>query len=478
MFKPVLSRVSFPQMEESILSLWKKIDVFQKSINTREGKTRFVFYEGPPFANGNPGIHHVLARAYKDIIIRYKVMKGFYVPRSAGWDAHGLPVELEIEKQLGFSGKDQIEKYGVEEFNKRCRESVFKYLKEWNSLTERIAYWGDLEHAYKTMDNTYIESVWWALKQMWDKGLVYQGYRVTPHCPRCGTSLSSHEVAPGTEYVLLEGLNDYLILAKWTYAALLLDRINKTKEAKGIELIGYNEKKTMLGDELVGVKYQPLYDVPIVYYANTDKSAYRVIEGDFVTMEEGTGIVHIAPAYGEIDFTVGEKEGLPLVHTVDLDGKIKINTPRAFTPEIRKRLKPGLSTSGFPEGLTPDTISKALGGKANIVNEQGKNDEVLPGAGKFVKDADKDIIEDLKSRDLLLSSGTVTHIYPFCWRCDAPLLYYAKETWYIKTTAIKDRLIAGNEEINWYPAHIKKGRFGNWLENNVDWGWARERYWG
>ena len=480
MFKPVSSRVNFPQMEESILALWQKIDVFQKSINTREGKSRFVFYEGPPFANGNPGIHHVLARAYKDIIIRYKVMKGFYVPRIAGWDTHGLPVELEIEKQLGFSGKGQIEKYGVEEFNKRCRESVFKYLKEWNSLTERIAYWVDLEHAYKTMDNTYVESVWWALKQMWDKGLVYQGYRVTPHCPRCGTSLSSHEVAqgykddtedpsvyikfkvsekslgtltadkpvylmawtttpwtlpgntalavaPDAEYVLLQGDNDYLIMAG--------------RLAGTLNLEGYQEVKKISGKGLVGVKYQPLFNPHdfsverLKFQADgsllaqkTDKNLkYSVIPGDFVTMDDGTGIVHIAPAFGEIDFEAGKAWRLDFVQQVDLQGNIT-----------------------------------------------GK----YPFAGKFVKAADPLIMDDLKSRGLLFNSGTITHTYPFCWRCEAPLLYYAKQTWYIKTTAIKDRLIAGNEEINWYPEHIKRGRFGNWLENNVDWAFARERYWG
>ena len=441
---------------------------------------RFVFYEGPPFANGSPGIHHVLARVYKDIIVRYKVMKGYYVPRIAGWDTHGLPVELEIEKQLGFSGKDQIEKFGVEEFNKLCRESVFKYVKEWNSLTERIAYWVDLENAYKTMDNTYVESVWWALKQIWDKGLVYPGYRVTPHCPRCGTSLSSHEVsqgykddavdpsvyikfkvvdkakadlppdmpvfllawtttpwtlpgntalavAPDAEYVLLKGEADYLALA--------------ARLAGSIDLEGYQEVKKLMGKDLVGVGYEPLFNphtfaVERLRYRSDgaletqkpDKTlTYPVISGDFVTMEDGTGIVHIAPAFGEVDFDAGKVWGLDFVQQVDLQGKI---------------------TGSYPF------------------------------SDKFVKDADPLIVEDLKARGLLLQSSTVTHTYPFCWRCDAPLLYYAKTTWYIKTTAIKDKLISGNQEINWYPEHIKKGRFGNWLENNVDWAFARERYWG
>jgi len=480
MFKPVSSHVSFPQMEENLLAFWKEKNIFEKSVASRKGQKRFVFYEGPPFANGNPGIHHVLARVIKDIIVRYKTMKGYYIPRIAGWDTHGLPVELEVEKQLGFTGKDQIEKYGVEEFNKRCRESVFKYLKEWNTLTERIAYWVDLEHAYKTMDNTYIESVWWALKQIWDKGLVYQGYRVTPHCPRCGTSLSSHEVSQGyvddtedpsvyikfkviekskakfptdkpvyllawtttpwtlpgntalavaadSEYVLLQSENDYLILAA---------RLSGTLDFKD-----YKEVKKLKGAELVGTEYQPLFnphefkvdrlkfqeDGTLVAQKASKSLTYKVIRGDFVTMEDGTGIVHVAPAFGEVDFDAGKEWGLDFVQQVDLQGKI--------------------------------TGSYTF-------------------AGKFVKDADSLIMEDLKSRGLLFKWETIKHTYPFCWRCDAPLLYYAKTTWYIKTTAIKDKLIAGNEKINWYPEHIKKGRFGNWLENNVDWAFARERYWG
>jgi isoleucyl-tRNA synthetase len=480
MFKPVGSHVSFPKMEEDILELWKQIDVFKKSVNSREGKDRFVFYEGPPFANGNPGIHHILARAYKDIIIRYKVMKGYYVPRIAGWDTHGLPVELEVEKQLGITSKDQIEKIGVEAFNKRCRESVFKYLKEWNAMTERIAYWVDLEQAYVTMNNTYMESVWWALKQMWDKGLVYQGYRVTPHCPRCGTSLSSHEVAqgykddtvdpsvyikfkvvddtskklptdkpvfllawtttpwtlpgntalavsPDAEYVVLKGEYDYLVLAGRLAATL--------------DMQGYQKVKTLDGKELVGIRYQPLFDPhkfgmdrlkfvddgSLCRQEPVDDLTYSVIAGDFVTMDDGTGIVHVAPAFGEIDYEAGKSCKLNFVQQVDLQGKLT-------------------GTYSF--------------------------------AGKFVKAADPLIMADLKERGLLYRSGTVTHTYPFCWRCDAPLLYYAKQTWYLKTTAVKEQMIENNKKINWYPEHIKTGRFGNWLENNVDWAFARERYWG
>ncbi|MGD9117872.1 MAG: isoleucine--tRNA ligase, partial [Dehalococcoidia bacterium] len=476
MFEPVGSRVNFPQAEEKILGLWKDNKIFGRSVEQRQGKPRFVFYEGPPFANGNPGIHHVLARIFKDVIIRYKVMKGYYVPRIAGWDTHGLPVELEIERELGFSGKEQIEKYGVERFNKRCRESVFRYLKEWNKLTERIAYWVDLEKAYMTMSNDYIETVWWAIKQLWDKGLIYQGYRVTPHCPRCGTSLSSHEVALGykddtsdpsvyikfrvakasnlpsdkptyllawtttpwtlpgntalavaadAEYAVLESQDDYLVMASTLVAAV------------GLE--GYKIVKRLKGKELVGVEYEPLFNphdfgverrlvtegLPL---QKADKDlTYRVIATDFVSLDEGTGIVHMAPAYGEVDYEAGMTEKLSFVHTVDLRG--------------------------------------------NVIGN-------YPFSGKFVKDADPLVLEELEKKGLLFRSETIKHTYPFCWRCDTPLLYYAKQTWYIRTTAVKKDLIARNDEINWYPEHIKYGRFGNWLENNIDWAFSRERYWG
>jgi isoleucyl-tRNA synthetase len=431
-------------------------------------------------------------------------MKGYWTPRIAGWDTHGLPVELEVEKELGFSSKTQIEEYGIDRFNARCRESVFGYLKEWEALTERIAFWIDLKHPYITMDNDYIETCWWAIKGMWDKGLIYQGYKVTPHCPRCGTSLSSHEVALGyqdvddpsiyikfkvvkgslagsevrnrlfnlfhssdkpayflawtttpwtlpgntalavaaeAEYAIVEGDNEYLILA----SALL--------EAVGLE--GYEIIERLRGSKLVGLHYEPLYKVDI-FSSKEDKPAYRIIVGDFVSMEEGTGVVHIAPAYGEIDFEVGEKENLPLVHSVNLDG-------------IVKRL---------PTGYTPSIYRRMLREEALVLVSSAKELQSIPGNGKFVKDADKDIIADLKSRGLLFRSETIRHTYPFCWRCETPLLYYAKQTWYIRTTAVKDDLIARNDEINWYPEHIKYGRFGDWLQNNVDWAFSRERYWG
>jgi len=480
MFQPVSSRVSFPELEEKLLAFWKEKNIFERSVAARRNGPLFVLYEGPPTANGSPGIHHMLSRTFKDIIPRYKAMKGYYAPRIAGWDTHGLPVELEVEKELGFTGKAQIEAYGIEKFNALCRQSVFRYLKEWQEMTERIGYWVDLEHPYITMDNSYIESVWWAIKQMWDKGLVYQGYRVTPHCPRCGTSLSSHEVAlgyqddtedpsvyikfkvagnsrgklpsdkpvyflawtttpwtlpgntalavaPEAEYALLEGDGDYIIMAGARVGVVGLE------EYKAVGEIG--------GESLVGTHYEPLFNPHSFGVARRRfqkklglqlqkpgaRLTYRVIGGDFVTMEDGTGIVHIAPAYGEVDYQAGEGNGLDFVHHVDLQGNIT---------------------------------------------------GTLPGAGKFVKDADKDIMADLKSRGLLYKSGKVRHTYPFCWRCNTPLLYYAKQTWYIRTTAVKDKLISGNEEINWYPEHIKYGRFGDWLQNNVDWAFSRERYWG
>ena len=483
MFQPVSSKVNLPQVEEKILSLWRENNTFERSVEARRGASRFVLYEGPPTANGSPGIHHVLARVFKDVIPRYKAMKGYYTPRIAGWDTHGLPVELEVERELGFSSKADIEKFGIDKFNARCRESVFHYLKEWNAITERIGFWVDLEHPYITMDNNYIETCWWAIKQMWDKGLVYQGYKVTPHCPRCGTSLSSHEVAlgykedtedpsvyvkfkvvedqrgvlpidkpvyllawtttpwtlpgntalavaPDADYAVVEMDNEYLILADALRERVGLGSHKAVSIVKGSYL-----------SYLAKVKYEPLFNPhsfgverlrfhwgsELEAKATDNKLTYRVIAGDFVSMEDGTGIVHIAPAYGEVDFEAGQNNDLDFVHPVDLQGIITGN---------------------------------------------------YPFSGKFVKDADKDILADLKSRGLLFRSETIRHTYPFCWRCDTPLLYYAKQTWYIKTTAVKERLIEGNNEINWYPEYIKYGRFGDWLQNNVDWAFSRERYWG
>ncbi len=493
MFRTVTSQVNFPQLEKSILGVWQKNNTFTRSVNTRRGRGRFVFYEGPPTANGSPGIHHVLARVFKDVILRYRTMKGSYLPRIAGWDTHGLPVELEVEGKLGFTNKAQIEEYGIDKFNALCRESVLGYLKEWEAMTERIGFWVDLEHPYVTMKNSYIESGWWAIKQMWDKGLIYQGYKVTPHCPRCGTSLSSHEVALGyrddaedpsvfVKFKLTEESQRKLNLDKtsyflawtttpWTllsntalavapdadYAVVAVEDeylILASALLKQAGLEGYEIMERTTGNSLVGLHYEPLYKIPIGY-SKGDKPAYRVIKGDFVSMDEGTGIVHIAPAYGEIDFETGEKEGLPLVHAIDLSGRVK-DIPTGLTPRRRKEIFEGLAVVMSPVVTLPLT----------------------PGRGAFVKDADPLILKDLAGRGLLFRSGKIRHTYPFCWRCEAPLLYYAKQTWYIRTTAVKDRLISGNQEINWYPDYIKHGRFGDWLQNNVDWAFSRERYWG
>jgi len=502
MFRDVNSKVNFVQLEEDVLRFWREQGIFHKSIMVREKGPHYVFYEGPPTANGSPGVHHVLARLYKDAVCRYKTMKGYHVPRKGGWDTHGLPVELEVESSLALTSKVQIEEYGVARFNDHCRQSAFKYIKQWESMTERLGYWLDMEHAYITLDNSYIESCWWIIKQLWDKGLIYRGYKVTPHCPRCGTSLSSHEVAlgydeaddpsvwvkfrldlaqpggsktarsllssavpayllawtttpwtlpsntalavaPEAEYVIVESDKEYLVLA----AALL----------GAVGLAGRKITGKVIGEDLVGVHYEPLYRNIDIRYVKEDKRAYRVIGGDFVSMEDGTGIVHIAPAYGEIDFEVGEKEGLPLVQTVELDGTVTTNPVTGFTPKAWEHIQKS---------------------EAPVILGPARRKLDLPGAGKFVKDADKDIIDDLKSRGLLFRSERITHTYPFCWRCESPLLYYAKQTWYIKTTAAKDRLISGNGEINWYPDYIKYGRFGDWLENNVDWAFSRERYWG
>jgi isoleucyl-tRNA synthetase len=478
MFHPVNSRTNFPQLEEKIFVLWKEKGVFKRSVEARLGGERFVLYEGPPTANGSPGIHHVLARVFKDVIPRYKTMKGYYAPRIAGWDTHGLPVELEVEKALGLASKKDIEDFGIDKFNARCRESVFSYLKEWEAITERIAFWVDLENAYVTMDNGYIESVWWAIKQMWDKGLVYQGYKVTPHCPRCGTSLSSHEVALGykddtedlsvyIKFKIVKGLPEGLAkdkaayLLAWTTTPWTLPGNTALAIDANAEyaVVGVNDEYLILasacletaglgdasitakvkGSDLLGLRYEPLFNphefgvqrwhmgLELKVQPAVEDLTYPVIAADFVSLDEGTGIVHMAPAYGEVDYEAGIEQGLDFVHTVDLEG--------------------------------------------NVIGS-------YPFAGKFVKDADKDILDDLKSRGLLFRSETIRHTYPFCWRCDTPLLYYAKQTWYIRTTAIKDELIARNEEINWYPEHIKRGRFGDWLQNNVDWAFSRERYWG
>ena len=498
MFRSVSSKVNFAQLENTILSFWKEHHIFEKSLSARAGAPQFTMYEGPPTANGKPGIHHVLSRVFKDVIPRYKTMKGYYAPRKAGWDTHGLPVELEVEKTLGFTSKAQIEEYGVAEFNRLCRQSVFSYIEDWEALTERIGFWLDLKNAYRTLDNSYIESCWWALKQLWDKGLIYQGYKVTPHCPRCGTSLSSHEVALGYRddaddpsvyikfklvresvrqgsrlYSLLDGIpgSEPVFFLVWTTTPWTLPGNTALAvapdatyalfnngseclimaEALGakVRLDGYDMVGVVSGVELGGLRYEPLFNPHkfgverrrfkihesgeifshevLSLQQDEEQLTYPVITGEFVSLEEGTGIVHIAPAFGEVDFEAGKENGLDFVQPVDLDGRVT---------------------------------------------------GTYPFSGKFVKEADPLVLKELDSRGLLYRSERIIHTYPFCWRCESPLLYYAKKSWYIRTSLCKEALIANNEEINWYPEYIKHGRFGNWLENNVDWAFSRERYWG
>lgn len=459
MFKPVSPKLDVNRMESRVLQHWQSRDIFHKSMSQREGMPEYVFFEGPPTANGKPGVHHVLARAFKDIFPRYKTMRGFHVSRRGGWDTHGLPVEIEVEKKLGFTNKQQIEAYGIAKFNALCRESAFEYIQEWERLTDRIGYWVDLESAYITYENRYIESVWWILKNYWDKNLLYQGYKVVPYCPRCGTPLSDHEVAqgyrdatdpsvfvrmplvdaPGTslliwtttpwtlpanvavaaganvDYVTVERTMADGTLEKLILAETLLEKVFGEEKVK---IVG-----RMKGKQLRGKSYRPLFT-----FLPVDKKAHYVVLGDFVTTEDGSGLVHIAPAFGADDMQVAIEHELPILNTVAPDGTF---------------------------------IS-----------------EVQPWAGLFVKDADPSIARNLRERGLLFKEGTHVHSYPFCWRCGTPLLYYARPTWYIRTSQFKQRMVELNDQINWYPEHIRKGRFGNWLENNVDWALGRERYWG
>lgn len=439
-------------MEKEILEFWKKNGIFEKTEEMSAGRKNFTLFDGPPTANGKPHIGHVITRVMKDLIPRYKTMKGYRVLRKAGWDTHGLPVEIEVEKKLGISGKPQIEDYGVEKFIKKCKDSVFTYADEWKQMTERVGYWTDMDNPYVTYHNDYIESVWWALKQIWDKGLLYKGYKVVPYCPRCGTALSSHEVAQGykdveetsiyVKFKLKDEENTYLLVwttTPWTLPSNVALAVNSGADYVKVELDGQylilaqsrlpvigaeaDVVDTFKGEKLVYKEYEPLYG-----FAKPDKKAYYVAAGDFVTLTEGSGIVHIAPAFGEDDFNLGKKYDLPLVQLVDTQGRFK--------------------------------------------------DEVEPWKGMFVKDADKSIIKELKGRGLLFKSERHSHSYPFCWRCDTPLLYYARDTWFIRTTAVKDKLLKNNETVNWIPDNIKHGRFGNFLENVIDWGISRERYWG
>ncbi len=455
-FEKVSPQVEFPKLEEEIVGLWEKTGAFKKSVESRPEDKPFVFYEGPPTANGRPGFHHVLSRAFKDLIPRYKTMQGYRVERKGGWDCHGLPVELEVEKELGLSGKSDIEEYGIEEFNRLCRESVFRYVDEWRRMSDRMGFWADMENAYWTLDNTYIESVWWALKELHDNDLLYEGYKVTAHCPRDQTSLSSAEVARGYEdvtdpsvYVKLpledEPGTSLLIwtTTPWTLisntAVAAAPNVEyATVTANGERLIlardlldkvlgegNYEVQSITEGRNLEGKKYRRPFD-----YVTVEDSAnlFTVVLGDYVTTTEGTGLVHTAPAYGEDDARTGRRYGLPTIHPVKSDG----------------------------------TFDERVG----------------PFAGQFVKDADPGLVEELREKGVLFRAEEYEHPYPHCWRCGTPLLYYAKKAWYARTTRVLDELLRENERINWIPEHVKWGRFGDWLRNNVDWALSRERYWG
>ena len=465
MFEEVSPQFTFADKEKQTLAFWRENDIFQKSMEMYKDAPSFVFLEGPPFANAPPGVHHVLARIMKDAVCRYKTMTGHYVHRKAGWDTHGLPVEYQVEKQLNITNKAELEAYGIQNFIEKCKENVFQYEQDWRRMTERIGFWVNLDEAYITLSNDYIESVWWVLRQAWDKELLYQGHKVQPYCYRCGTTLASHEVALGYQevsdpsifvrfplknrertyllvwtttpwtlpsnvavavgddfdYVAVEHNGQHLILAKECMASLFGDEPPQIVE---------NYK----GSDLRDWEYEPLFDSGehaelINIGSQTSPRAHYIVTGDFVTTTEGSGLVHIAPAFGQDDYEIGQKHNLPLVQLVGADGK--------FVPEVKD-----------------------------------------VWAGEYVKDADPKIIENLDGRGLLFKATEYTHQYPFCWRCDNPLLYYARESWFIRTTAIRDRMQQHNQEINWYPGHIKDGRFGNWLENNIDWGLSRERYWG
>ncbi len=452
MFKELTDKINYSQLEKEILNFWKENKIFEKSISSREGNTGFTFYEGPPTANGRPGIHHVMSRTLKDLVCRYKTMRGFQVHRKAGWDTHGLPVEIEVEKMLGFKNKDDIIRYGIAKFNEECKKSVWKYKTDWENLTERMGYWVNLNDPYITFTNEYIESIWWALKRYYDEGLIYKGYKIQPYCPRCETPLSSHEVSLGYEdvkdpsiYVKMKVKgeeNSYFLVwttTPWTLISNVALAINSEIDYvevlhKGENLIlaetrlgvldgDYHIVEKFRGKVLIGKEYERLFS-----YHSVKEKGWYVIEGDFVSTDDGSGIVHIAPAYGEDDYQVSKKYGLPTIHPVNKSGEF--------------------------------------------------GNEVTDFANKFVKDADPEIIQNLKDRHILYKKETITHSYPHCWRCKMPLLYYARESWYIATTKYAKRMVELNKTINWFPPEVGEGRFGNWLEENKDWSLSRDRFWG
>ena len=452
MYKKVPTDLKFGERELEVLDFWHKNKIFEQSMKENEGGPKFTFYDGPPTANGKPHIGHILTRCIKDLIPRYKTMQGYHVLRKAGWDTHGLPVELEVEKLLGLDGKEQIEEYGVEPFIQKCKESVWKYKGEWEKMSDRVGYWADMDDPYVTYENDYIESVWWSLKEIHKKGLLYKGHKIVPYCPRCGTALSSHEVAQGYKDVKetsifvrfkVKGEDAYFLAwttTPWTLPSNVALCVNPNEEyvlaqdkngdqyylAKALceKLLGEDAHivRKFTGKELEFKEYEPLFD-----FAQPEEKAWYVVCDTYVTLTDGSGIVHIAPAFGEDDANVGRKSGLPFVQL------------------------------GKPDG----TLS-----------------EETKWAGVFVKKADKLIIEDLRERGLLFAEVPYEHSYPFCWRCDTPLIYYARSTWFIRMTALRDNLLKNNAGVNWLPENIKNGRMGNFLENVIDWGISRERYWG
>ena len=464
MYKKVSTNLNFVEREKETAQFWKDHDIFKKSIETREGDPVYTFYDGPPTANGKPHIGHVLTRVIKDMIPRYRTMKGYMVPRKAGWDTHGLPVELEVEKKLGLDGKEQIEEYGLDPFITQCKESVWKYKGMWEDFSKTVGFWADMDNPYVTYNDNFIESEWWALKTIWDKGLLYKGFKIVHYCPRCGTPLSSHEVAQGYKAVKersavvrfkVAGEDAYFLAwttTPWTLPSNVALCVNpeetycNVKAADGYvyymakalldkvlgklgteETPAYEILETYKGTDLEYKEYVPLYEGAAKSAEKQHKKAHFVTCADYVTMSDGTGIVHIAPAFGEDDAQVGRKYDLPFVQFVD--------------------------------------------GKGNMTED-------TPYAGLFVKDADPKVLVDLDKEGLLFDAPKFEHDYPFCWRCDTPLIYYARESWFIKMTAVKDDLIRNNNTINWIPKSIGKGRFGDWLNNIQDWGISRNRYWG
>jgi isoleucyl-tRNA synthetase len=451
MYEKVSANLNFVEREKKIEKFWEDNSIFQKSIDSRKDADSYVFYDGPPTANGKPHIGHVLTRVIKDMIPRYQTMKGKMVPRKAGWDTHGLPVELEVEKLLGLDGKEQIEKYGLEPFIKQCKESVWKYKGMWEDFSATVGFWADMEHPYVTYENDYIESEWWALKQIWDKGLLYKGFKIVPYCPRCGTPLSSHEVAQGYKDVKeksaivkfkVKGEEAYILAwttTPWTLPSNVALCVNPDEDYVKVENNGtvyylaealastvlegeYTVLETYLGKDLEYKEYEPLFD-----FVKSDKKCWYITCDRYVTLTDGTGVVHTAPAFGEDDANVGRKYNLPFVQLVDTKGEMA---------------------------------------------------ECTPWAGMFCKDADKEVLKALTEKGLLFAAPNYEHSYPYCWRCDTPLIYYARDSWFIKMTDVKQDLIRNNNTINWIPESIGKGRFGDWLENVQDWGISRNRYWG